>query len=102
MRPVGYGRYCPVDEGDSEEAREKNRRVEFKILKMDGKETGVATGCEAAAAKGIKPQPVPATAPTKDQNAKAAEKPAAGAAPAPAGGGAPAPAPAAAQPAEKK
>ena len=74
MRPVGYGRYCPVDPGDSEEAREKNRRVEFKILKMDGKETGVVTGCEEAAKNNIKPQPVPAGIPTKEENQKDADK----------------------------
>jgi len=55
MRPQGYGRYCPIDPGDSDEAREKNRRVEFKILRMSGKDTSVPVGCAAATAKGIKP-----------------------------------------------
>ncbi|MCC6559424.1 MAG: OmpA family protein [Polyangiaceae bacterium] len=73
MRGAGYGRYCPVDPGDSEEAREKNRRVEFKIMKAGGKETGVPLGCEEAAKKGIKPAGVPATAPS---GAKTDAKPA--------------------------
>jgi len=73
MRPAGYGRYCPVDDGDTEEAREKNRRVEFKIMKMGGKETGTPLGCDEAAAKGIKPAGVPATAPS---GAKTDAKPA--------------------------
>jgi outer membrane protein OmpA-like peptidoglycan-associated protein len=64
LRGAGYGRYCPIDAGDTEEAREKNRRVEFKVMKMGGKETGIALGCEEAAKKGIKPAGVPATAPS--------------------------------------
>jgi len=63
MRAEGYGRYCPIDPGDSEEAREKNRRVEFKIMRLEGKDTGIELGCADALAKGIKPAGVPATAP---------------------------------------
>ena len=63
MRGAGYGRYCPIDPGDSEEAREKNRRVEFKIMRTAGKDTGVGLGCSEAATAGIKPAGVPATAP---------------------------------------
>jgi outer membrane protein OmpA-like peptidoglycan-associated protein len=55
LRAQGYGRYCPLDPADTAEAREANRRVEFKILRLSGKETGVSIGCAAAAAKGIKP-----------------------------------------------
>jgi len=62
MRGAGYGRYCPIDPGDSEEAREKNRRVEFKIMRTAGKDTGVALGCSEAESAGIKPAGVPATA----------------------------------------
>jgi len=63
MRAEGYGRYCPLAEGDGEEAREKNRRVEFRILRLEGKDTGIALGCEEASKKGIKPAAIPATAP---------------------------------------
>jgi outer membrane protein OmpA-like peptidoglycan-associated protein len=64
MHPQGYGNFCSLDPGDSEAAREKNRRVEFKIMRIDGVETGVALGCEQATAKGIKMLTVPKTAPT--------------------------------------
>ena len=64
MQAQGYGNHCPVDKGESEPAREKNRRVEFKIMRIDGVDTGVATGCEEAASHGIKPIPVPKSAPT--------------------------------------
>jgi outer membrane protein OmpA-like peptidoglycan-associated protein len=68
LRAAGYGHYCPRDPGDSDAAREKNRRVEFKILRVDGVETGVQLGCADAAAKGLKPGEVPKTAPTRAQN----------------------------------
>lgn len=54
LRQQGYGRYCPIDPGDGEAAREKNRRVEFTILRTAGKDTGVDAGCTEAVAKGIK------------------------------------------------
>ena len=63
MRSQGYGEYCPLDEGHNEAAWEKNRRVEFKLMRVDGVETGVALGCEDAAAHGIKPTKVPSNAP---------------------------------------
>ncbi len=52
----GYGEYCPVDEGHNESAWEKNRRVEFKVLSVDGTPTGVDTACDRARAAGIDPQ----------------------------------------------
>jgi outer membrane protein OmpA-like peptidoglycan-associated protein len=67
VRAAGYGRYCPIDAGDTDEAREKNRRVEFKIMRMNGKDTGVPLGCAEAVAKGIKPAGVPATAAAADK-----------------------------------
>jgi OOP family OmpA-OmpF porin len=68
MRPAGYGSHCPRAPGDSEDAREKNRRVEFKIMRVDGVETGVQLGCEEAQSKGLRPGPVPATASKREQN----------------------------------
>jgi outer membrane protein OmpA-like peptidoglycan-associated protein len=98
--PQGYGSYCPVDPGDSEESLEKNRRVEFKILRIAGVETGVPTGCEAAHKAGIKPTAISKNAPTKDALEKARQKAAADAA-AKAAKAAKAP-PAKAPPAKKK
>jgi hypothetical protein len=111
MHARGYGNYCQVDPGDAEASREKNRRVEFKIMRIDGVETGVALGCENASSKGIGATPVPKTAPThaelqkvrdehpptpppRNPNPPPASMPAASAqGPAPATGPAPAPAP---------
>jgi OOP family OmpA-OmpF porin len=51
----GYGEYCPLDAASNPAAWEKNRRVEFKIVKTDEGNTGVARGCEAAKGKGVYP-----------------------------------------------
>jgi outer membrane protein OmpA-like peptidoglycan-associated protein len=53
LQSVGYGEYCPVDEASNEAAWEKNRRVEFKVLQVDGRSTGVKPACERAQEKGI-------------------------------------------------
>lgn len=65
MHAQGYGESCQLDKGESEVAREKNRRVELKIMRIDGVDTGVALGCEEAATHGIKPATVPTTAPRR-------------------------------------
>jgi OOP family OmpA-OmpF porin len=78
----GYGFYCPIDTGDSPEALEKNRRVEFKILIRNGKPTDMVRGCEGAEKAGIKPKALPAkpwTAPAEKPAAAASKAPAAGA-----------------------
>jgi OOP family OmpA-OmpF porin len=59
LRSKGYGEFCPDDPGHNEEAWEKNRRVEFKIVKTKDGPTGVELGCANAASKGVKPDPVP-------------------------------------------
>jgi len=51
----GYGEYCPVDKASNPAAWDKNRRVEFKVVKTDEGMTGVARGCDEARAKGITP-----------------------------------------------
>lgn len=58
LRAKGYGEYCPEMAGDSPEAHEKNRRVQFAILKMGGKKTDIKLGCDEATKKGVKAQPV--------------------------------------------
>ena len=65
MHAQGYGSHCQIDPGESEPSREKNRRVEFKIMRIDGVETGVALGCEEAGKHGIKAVAVPKTAPLR-------------------------------------
>jgi len=60
VRAKGYGYYCPLEEGHDEAAWQKNRRVEFKIVKTNGKPAeGVQLGCANATAHGVKPAPVP-------------------------------------------
>jgi len=59
LRSKGYGEFCPEDAGHDETAWEKNRRVEFKILKTADGPTGVELGCENAVKHGVNPDPVP-------------------------------------------
>ncbi|HMJ16705.1 MAG TPA: OmpA family protein [Polyangiaceae bacterium] len=51
----GYGEYCPLDRGHNEPAWEKNRRVEFKVVKTEEGDSGVSRGCDTARAKGVLP-----------------------------------------------
>ncbi len=59
LRSKGYGEFCPEDPGHNEAAWEKNRRVEFKILKTKDGPTGVELGCENATKHGVAPDAVP-------------------------------------------
>ncbi len=59
LRSKGYGEYCPEDLGHNEAAWEKNRRVEFKIVKKADGPTGVSLGCKYATKMGTPPDPVP-------------------------------------------
>lgn len=54
----GYGEYCPLDKGSNPRAWEKNRRVEFKVVKTDEGDTGVDRGCARARAQGVLPPAV--------------------------------------------
>jgi OmpA-OmpF porin, OOP family len=74
----GYGFFCPIDPGETEEALEKNRRTEFKVLIRGGKETDVKRGCEEAEKNGIKPKAMPKK--PWEPKADATAKPAAAAA----------------------
>ena len=51
----GYGEYCPLDDASSEEAWERNRRVDFQIVKKNGTSTGVDRGCRTASERGVTP-----------------------------------------------
>ena len=66
----GYGFYCPIDESGSDEGKEKNRRVEFKVIHRKGQVTDAVRGCEAAGKAGVKPKKVPAPKPWKEEAAK--------------------------------
>ncbi|MGK4001750.1 OmpA family protein [Sorangium sp. So ce1036] len=55
VRAMGYGEYCPLDPAHNAAAWEKNRRVEFKIVRTDKGPTGVELGCDTARAKGVVP-----------------------------------------------
>jgi OOP family OmpA-OmpF porin len=77
----GYGFFCPIDPGESEESLEKNRRTEFKVLYRGGKETEQVgkRGCEEAVKNGIKPKALPKKFwEPKADAAAATAKPAAG------------------------
>jgi outer membrane protein OmpA-like peptidoglycan-associated protein len=58
LRSMGYGEYCPIRLGHEEQDWEENRRVEVKVLKINGKPTGVETGCLRATRKGVISPPV--------------------------------------------
>lgn len=51
----GYGEYCPLDTASSMAAWDKNRRVEFKVVKTEDGTTGVERGCTRARNAGIIP-----------------------------------------------
>jgi outer membrane protein OmpA-like peptidoglycan-associated protein len=53
LRSVGYGEFCPKEKASTEAAWENNRRVEFKVIQIDGKPTGVETACDRAKKMGI-------------------------------------------------
>jgi OmpA-OmpF porin, OOP family len=55
LRAMGYGEYCPLDPAHNAPAWEKNRRVEFKVVKSDKGPTGVELGCALAREKGVNP-----------------------------------------------
>jgi OmpA-OmpF porin, OOP family len=58
LRSMGFGEYCPLDPAHNAAAWEKNRRVEFKVVKTVDGPTGVELGCETARKKGVASQPV--------------------------------------------
>ncbi|MBK9262492.1 MAG: OmpA family protein [Polyangiaceae bacterium] len=53
LRAMGFGPYCPIDPANNATAWEKNRRVEFKIVRTKDGPTTVELGCDKARAKGI-------------------------------------------------
>ena len=57
VRAMGYGEYCPLDPASNAAAWDKNRRVEFKVVRTDQGPTGVELGCDKAKQKGVVPPP---------------------------------------------
>jgi len=47
VRSAGYGERCPVDPRHNDQAWDRNRRVEFKIIETDAGPTGVEVACPA-------------------------------------------------------
>jgi outer membrane protein OmpA-like peptidoglycan-associated protein len=56
IRSAGYGEICPVNPAHNHAAWEQNRRVEFKVLSIDGNPTGVEVACDAAKKAGVFPK----------------------------------------------
>jgi outer membrane protein OmpA-like peptidoglycan-associated protein len=54
----GYGEYCPLDPVSTPAAWDKNRRVEFKVVKSGEGLTNAARGCARATAAGVVPPTV--------------------------------------------
>lgn len=54
LQSQGYGEYCPINEASNEEAWEENRRVEFKVVELNGNPTGIKLGCTRSDNAGIK------------------------------------------------
>lgn len=53
LRAMGFGPYCPIDPGTSAASLEKNRRVEFKIVRTTNGPTSITLGCDKARLMGI-------------------------------------------------
>jgi outer membrane protein OmpA-like peptidoglycan-associated protein len=51
----GYGEYCPLEDASNPIAWEKNRRVEFKVVRTEEGDTGVKRGCPRATSSGVTP-----------------------------------------------
>ena len=57
LRGNGYGKYCPLDPGHTPAAYEKNRRVEFKVVRNNGASTNTELGCPEAKKHGVTSAP---------------------------------------------
>jgi OmpA-OmpF porin, OOP family len=54
LQSQGYGEYCPINPESNERAWEENRRVEFKVVVLNGQKTGIKLGCALSDQKGVK------------------------------------------------
>jgi outer membrane protein OmpA-like peptidoglycan-associated protein len=55
LQAAGFGDLCPMEPGRSDQARERNRRVEFFILRTSGQCTHLDAACPAAHDAGLVP-----------------------------------------------
>ncbi len=74
LRAAGYSAYCPLSAGTDDAARARNRRVEFRILRREGKNLEPHWGgCAEADKHGMKaaalPPPAGPKAPVDDRKA---------------------------------
>ena len=58
LRSIGLSDACPLSIGNTQQFREKNRRVEFKILSLNGKPAQVEIGCDEAIRRKLIPDGV--------------------------------------------
>ncbi len=58
LRSIGLSDACPLSIGNTPQFREKNRRVEFKILSLDGAPAQVEIGCDEAIRRKLIPDGV--------------------------------------------
>ncbi len=58
LRSIGLSDACPLSIGNTPQFREKNRRVEFKILSLDADPTEVDIGCDEAIRRNLIPDGV--------------------------------------------
>jgi OOP family OmpA-OmpF porin len=58
-RAAGYGEYCPVDPRSNEEAWARNRRVQFKIIRVAGNRTAPPPAAPAAVSTSPRPSARP-------------------------------------------
>ncbi len=58
LRTIGLSDACPISIGNTPQFREKNRRVEFKVLSLDGEPTHVDIGCDEAIRRKLIPEGV--------------------------------------------